>query len=321
MKKKLLLVGIFSCMMAFGIGTTHAQHVGIDAAIQSAVEGLSANIGSGAGVAVLSMQADSDRMSDYLIDEMITNLMGLQVGLGFTTMSRARFDQLMGGLQTGLVDDAAIQAVGRVLGVRYIITGTFEPLADFFRFRVQLIETGTAAVRGIHTADVQSDSLLAYLMGEARPAQVTTPRVVRTEPIRAPVRVDQFTIQQRWGTWFLNGILPGVGSFAIMNDRFGGWFQVICAGLGFTMMIAANTVLAERVYLWGVEVARTTNTTAWGFGWVLFSTWQVYNVIRVATFGRNVPVAAATMPATWDIALTPGKNGIEGVTLSHTRRF
>jgi len=320
MKKIMFLMAVLTFILTVGIGTAHAQQVGIDAAIQSVAEGLSSSIGSGTGVAVLSMQADSARMSDYLIDEMITTLMGLQGGRGFTTMSRARFDQLMGGLQTGPVDDAAIQAVGRVLGVRYIVTGTFEPLADFFRFRVQLIEAETAAVRSIQTADVQNDSLLAYLMGGARPVQVATPRVV-TELIHAPARVDQFTINQRWGTWFLNGILPGVGSFTIMNDTFGGWFQIICAGLGFTMMIAANTVLAERVYWGGTVIARYTNSTAWVFGWLLFSTWQVYNIIRSATFGRNVPVAVTAMPATWDIALTPGKNGIEGFTLSHTRRF
>jgi len=226
----------------------------------------------------------------------------------------------MGGLQTGLVDDAAIQAVGRVLGVRYIITGTFEPLADFFRFRVQLIETETSTVRGIHTVDVQNDSLLAYLIGESRPTQVATPRVV-TDPIHAPARVDLFTINQRWGTWFLNGILPGVGSFVIMSDTFGGWFQVICAGLGFTMMIAANTALANRVYWGGVVIARYTNTTVWYLGWVLVATWQAYNIIRSATFGRNAPAAVAASPPAWDIAFAPGRNGIEGVTLSHTMRF
>ena len=329
MRKMLLAMGILSCMMGIGAGTLQAQQIGIDAAIRSVAEGLSAGIGTGASVAVLSMQADSARMSDYLIDETISALMGLQSGLGFTTINRVQFDQLMGGLHVnmaGPIGDATIRTAGGLLNARYVITGTFEPLAGFFRFRAQLIEVQTAAIRGTHTADVLNDSLVAYLMLDARPASapVPTPAAV-AQPVPPPVwpthsmEIGQFTIGQRWATLFLNGI-PGLGSFVIMEDRFGGMFQVICAGLGFTLMIAANTFLAGRIYPGGVLV-RYTNSTVWTFGWLMIATWQVYSVVRSFTFGRNSPPRVAAMTVPWDIAFTPGGNGIEGITLSHTRRF
>jgi len=320
MKKTMFLTAVLTLALAIGVGTAHAQQVGVDAAIRSVAEGLSVNIGSGANVAVLSMQASSVRMSNYLIDETIGTLTWLQGGRGFTTMSRAEFDQRMGGLHinmAGPVDNAAIQAVGRLLGVRYVVTGTFEPLAGFFRFRAQLVEVETTAIRGMHTADVQNDSLVAYLM-EA-PGATGVPGFT---PVQA-IPVGQFTFGQRWATFFLNGI-PGLGSFVIMNDRFGGWFQVICAGLGITAMIASNTFLARTRWeydWWGGSWSwRETNLPVFTVGWLLIAAWQIYNPIRSFTFGRRgTAVAAMTVP--WDLAFVPGKNGVEGVTISHTRRF
>ena len=324
MKKSMFLMAGLTFIMTVGIGTAHAQQVGIDAAVRRVAEEISVNVGSGANVAILSMQTGSVRMSDYLIDETIGALTWLRVGRGFTTMSRAQFDQGMGGLHinmAGLVDNTMVQTAGRVLGVRYIITGTFEPLADFFRLRVQLIEAETAVIRSIHTVDVQNDSLVAYLMGEARLAAAPVP--AEGLPVRA-TGVGYFTIGERWTTLFLNGI-PGLGSFIIMGDRFGGWFQIICVGLGFTTMIASFTVLSVQ------------HDDDWGEGWyepnfpvfigglLLVGTWQVFNVIRSMTFGRNAPArpmsVAAAISSPWDLAFVPGRSGIEGVTVSHTRRF
>jgi len=321
MKNPFCLIAMFTLILTIGTGTAHAQAVGIDLAIQRVAEGISANIESGGSVAVLSMQSSSARMSDYLIGEMIVALMGLQSGRGFTTVNRAQFDQLMGGLHVnmaGPVSDATVQTAGRLLGVRYIVTGTFEPIATIFRLRAQVIEIETAAIRGIHTVSVANSGIARYLMDEPVPTVAAT-ATAPPAPVHA-MQVGQFTVGQRWGTWFLNGILPGVGSLAIMNDRFGGWFQIICAGLGFTFMIASNTALASNVYWGGFVIGRQRNTGVWTVGWLLFSTWQVYNIIRSATFGRNAPAVAA-MPVPWNIALTPGKNGIKGVSLYHTRRF
>jgi len=168
MKKTIFLTVVLTFVLTIGVGTAHTQQVGIDAAIRRVATELSTSIESGASVAVLSMQADSPRMSDYLIRETINALMELQGGRGFTTINRARFDQLMGGLHlnmTGSISDATIRTAGSLLGVRYIVTGTFGPLAGFFRFRAQVIDVETAAIRNITHADIQNDSLVAYLMG------------------------------------------------------------------------------------------------------------------------------------------------------------
>jgi len=140
---------------------THAAS--LDHSIRNMAEELSADKERGARVAVLSMYTGSARMSDYLINEMIVALMGIQGRQGFTMLSRA---QVTGQSQFNMaarLDDTMAQTIGRTLGAQYVIIGTFEPLAGFFRFRTQLISVA-AGLRGIHTVDVQNDSFITYLL-------------------------------------------------------------------------------------------------------------------------------------------------------------
>jgi len=174
MSKKRVWWLVMPMMLAIGTGAAHAQQVSVDNAIRNAAWGLSANIDGGARVAVLAMQADSVRMSDYLIDEMTVALTGLQGVQGFTVMARSQVNQLVGGMPfspSDSIDGAMAQSIGRVLGAQFVVTGAFESIAGFFRFRAQVIEVETASVRGIHTSDVQNDNIVAYFMGTGMPGQ------------------------------------------------------------------------------------------------------------------------------------------------------
>jgi len=151
-----------------------AQHSNLDAAIWSAAADLSSVMGSGARVAVLAMGADSARMSDFLIDEKIVAL-GVS---GLSVVSRPQLNQFVGQLNFNTAEpasEAMAQLVGRFMGVQYVITGAFEPLAGFFRFRTQAIEVETAATRGIHTVSVPNDALVSYLLGTGAIAAAPAP--------------------------------------------------------------------------------------------------------------------------------------------------
>jgi len=165
MRKILFVVGILAYMVAFGMETAHAQLVQLDDAIRNAAAELSAGITSGSRVAVLSIEAGSVSMSDYLIDEMIVAF--IRTG-GFTVVDRAQLDLVAQELHfqmSGEVDDATAQSIGRFMGVQSIVTGAFEPIGDFYRFIVRLIEVETAAIRRIYTANVQHDVVIASLLG------------------------------------------------------------------------------------------------------------------------------------------------------------
>ncbi|MCL2192562.1 MAG: hypothetical protein FWB78_04105 [Treponema sp.] len=330
MKKTLFVMGLLSCMMAIGVKTAYAQQVRLDDAIRSASAALSAGVDMDSRIAVLAMQADPVRMSDFLINEMIAAFVGMGMGR-FTVVNRAQLDLLAGELHfnlSGYVDDATAQSIGRFMGVQSIVTGTFESLGGFFRFRVQIVEVETAAIRGVYTADVQNDAVIAYLRGTMGVAYTPVPA--------PPVQIanfpgqtfNHFTAGQRWGTWALNWLVPGLGSFVVMGDRFGGGFQIVCMGLGTVLYFVG--IVGREVYqpgsgsFWTGYYVWEPNMPALVAGTLLILTSFTYNIVRSITFMRNAPtprMASVFDPDAWNIAIKPGRSGIEQVSLSHTLRF
>jgi len=216
MKKNLFAMGVLACMLAFGTMAAHAQQVTLDNAVRNTAWGLANGMESGSRVAVLAIQADSARMSDYLIGEMIVALTGLQAVQGFTVMPRSQMNQLLGGLPvrtSDLVDNAMAQRIGRVLDVQFVVTGSFESIAGFFRFRVQAVEVETANVMGIQTADVQNDTLVAYFMGTGTQGQAG--QAGQTRPA-APPRRQAIAWDERVN-WFSGGIGLAAGFITGFN--------------------------------------------------------------------------------------------------------
>ena len=173
MKKFIALTAALACMAAMGAVRAHAQQISLDNAIRNAAWGVASGIESNATVAVLSMQAGTARMSDYLVNEMTVALIGLQAMQGFTVISRHQVDQTMAGLSFGTsdwIDGAAAQSIGRLVGAQVVVTGGLDSVAGFFRLRAQAIDVETGVVVGIHTSDVQNNHLVAYLMGAPDPA-------------------------------------------------------------------------------------------------------------------------------------------------------
>jgi len=203
MKKKVLWL-VMQVMLLIGTGMAYAQQVSLDNAVRNAAWGLSPGIDGNSRVAVLAIQADSVRMSDYLIDEMTVALTGLQGVQGFTVMARSQVNQLVGGLPfspSDSIDGAMAQSIGRVLGAQFVVTGSFESIAGFFRFRAQVIEVETANVRGIHTADVQNDGLVAYLLGPVTPGAGQGARTARIVHDRV--------------NWFSGGFTFAMGGYSM----------------------------------------------------------------------------------------------------------
>jgi len=319
MARKSFGMAVLAAVLLAGMGTVHAQQVNIDQAIQNASNELSGRIQRGTRVAVLSMEAGSVRMSDYLIDEMIVAF--VRAG-GFTVVDRAQLDLIAQELHFQMsyeVDDATAQSIGRIMGVQSIVTGAFEPLGEFYRFRVRLIEVETAAIRGIYTVNVQNDSIVASLLGGASRA---VPGAGVAAIPGVPAAHTGFNAGQRLGTWGLNSLVPGLGSFVIMNDTFGGVFQIVCVGLGFIMLIVG--VIGEDVWEpdpWGGQYVWEPNYGAMTGGLALLATSFVFNIVRSATFSPRAPRTASIVnPDSWNIAIIPGRNGSK-VSLSHTLRF
>jgi len=168
--KKLCLAAMLMTALAFGAKTAHAQTVRLDNAIQNVAAEFSPNIRRGASVAIIAMQADSVGMSNHLINGMIAALFRMRTMHGFEVASRGQIEMLLAEHELnmyGWIDDASAVSIGRFAGVQFIITGTFVPAGNVYRFWAQLIEVETGLFRGISTVDVFNDNTVASLLGAA----------------------------------------------------------------------------------------------------------------------------------------------------------
>jgi len=127
------------------------------------------------------------------------------------------------------------------------------------------------------------------------------------EMIAAFTTHNRFTGGQRWETFGLNLLLGGFGSLLVVDDMTGAAVQMIPWIVGFPLFFA-GLIIGD---IPAITIA----------GGVLWAGQNVYNVIRSVTFGRRTRTAFAAAPEAWNITITPGKNGIEQVSLSRIIRF
>jgi TolB-like protein len=281
----------------------HSQPLTLDNAINDAVGQLSGTLNKGSKVAVLFMRTDYPRVASYLIEEITSAIVKQKL---FTVVERSQLDLIRQEEKfqlSGEVSDESAQAIGKKLGAQVIITGSFETLGNYHRFRIQVIEVETATILEKYSADIRNDSVVMSLMGNGEP--------------EIPVYAD-FTTGQRWGTGALNTFIPGLGSYVIMRDILGGSIHLgLIAIGGVCMYIGATDVhitLSKQEY--SLKLAGLIAGSAFLLGGT------VYNITRSAFYHKPYPKTASLVdPASWNIALIPGKNGIETVYLSWTMWF
>jgi len=203
MKKALLMVGVLAYMTVLGMELAHAQQVSLDVAIQRAAMELSSGIERGARIAVMSMEADSAGMSNYLIGEMLVAF----TRMGFT-----------------MVDRSHIDLAAQEMDAQFILSGTFVSLGDFHQFRAQVIEVATGTIRSIHTANVQHDSVIAaFLGGVDMGAPRATENLIEDEQDRI-----------NWISLEIVGLGAGISYMRDINN----WFSI-----GVTAWFDANLIL------------------------------------------------------------------------------
>jgi len=180
MQKRQFIAGMAIVLLVLGSSIIHAQTVSLDNAIKGAVDEITYSLKRGNKVAVLSVRANSGRMSNYIIEELISNIVSQRT---ITVVDRAQLDLIqeeMNFQMSGEVSDASAQAIGKKLGAQSIITGSFESLGNYYRFRVRVIEVETAAIQVTYSANVANDGVVASLLGNnaaAMPATANAPAV------------------------------------------------------------------------------------------------------------------------------------------------
>jgi hypothetical protein len=162
-----------------------------------------------------------------------------------------------------------------------------------------------------------------------------------------------FSTGQRWGTWALNEfVLPGIGSYVIMNDILGGTVQVVVGGVG-EVLVTTYAIIVFAAYFKVLQTYKEDfdkyhdnfgnslydddePQINWNIIWdaaqnyidlviaggILAVANTVFNIVRSATYDKPPPkVGSLADPNAWSIVVLPGDNGAGQVQLAYTLRF
>jgi len=259
-------------LLALGIGAAQAQARSLDAAVRHVATEASFNVRMGATVALASVNSDTFRMSNYLAN-------------GIT-------EALLGTGRVMLVDWSRQRD-----GVEYTIAADLEPHAEGFRLVARVTRVEGSIIQGTFSSVVmRNDPVLASLLGQPHAPGAAA----------GPARAAGFTVGQRWATYWLNWLVPGLGSFVIMGDVFGGVFQAV-TGLGGNAMVVMGVMFISP--------------GLWLPGMFMQITYAIFNIARSAAFGRNAQMAAACMKKQWELAAAPWNYRARRVELAQTLRL
>jgi TolB-like protein len=234
MKKRQLGVFLFIAIgsITIGSGILYAQAVSLDQAIQAGAKEIDDKLVKGNKVVVLNFKSTSQRMSDFILDEMMTAL--VKSGK-ITVVDRANLEliqQEMSFQMSGEVSDSSAQAIGQKLGAQSIISGSIDDMGTTYRIRFRTIEVVSAAIQVLSSFDVKKEGNIIALMGSDN-----TGTASGGGSTKYPNGLN-FSQERKIGVGFLNWIY-GVGSFT-MGDIVGG---LIVGGLE----IAGNFVFFTGV--------------------------------------------------------------------------
>jgi len=146
-------------------------------AIELAAEGLATGLPHGTRMAVVAFESESDRLSDFIMDELAAAL----IGHGIEVADRQNLELVSRELDfqmTGAVSDETAMSVGRFLGAEVVITGQLLNLGAVRRLSANAIHVETATRVSAPRFDVQNNVALQNMIAAlgGRPVQ-TAPAV------------------------------------------------------------------------------------------------------------------------------------------------
>jgi len=275
--------------------------VTLDQAILAAADEISSRLDAGTRIAVLNFGSSSASMSEHVLVELNDAL----VNQGkLTVVDRQNLNMLLQELNLQMseyLDDETAQSIGRILGIQMIVSGSLGVVGSDYRFRVQVLEVESAAIRYSRTQNIRNDRVVQSLMGGSS------------------VIVGDFTAPQRIGASALN-LAFGLGSFVVQNDTRGGVITAIFEGLGAVSAITGQILYSAYDSDWSDSIMDSYFAYPFYIGLAIYAGGAIYGIIRPLTYHRP-GATVADAPSPWDIALVPDRRGDVAVKLSYTMRF
>lgn len=155
--------GAFFAIALCALVSLAGETVSLDRAVKLSAADLSSRLPKGTKVVVLNCQADSSRLSNYVIEEMTAALVN---GECLTVVDRKDLDLIQKEMSfqlSGEVSDESAQSIGQKLGAQSIISGSVTNLGATYRFRMKAINVTTAAIENLFSITINDLTLVKYL--------------------------------------------------------------------------------------------------------------------------------------------------------------
>jgi formylglycine-generating enzyme required for sulfatase activity len=168
----------------------------LDEAIQTSARYLEQNMAKGVKVAVLNFTSPSERVSDYVIEELAAALVN---GKHLIVVDRRDIDLIRKEMDfqlSGNVSDESVKRIGVMLEADSIISGSLADMGSSYRFRVNVINVETAVLEASIPMTVSGrDQQIYFLLtgkrsapqpGAVQPAEAIPQEVLPGNMVRIP---------------------------------------------------------------------------------------------------------------------------------------
>lgn len=116
-------------------------------------------------VAIINIQSNYPDLSDYIITKLTTNLVNSNRYIVIDRRNIEVIEHELNFNMSGSVSDETAQNIGKMIGAKNIIFGSFTPVGDIFRLTIQILEVETAIISGMFDCLLIEDPILLALIG------------------------------------------------------------------------------------------------------------------------------------------------------------
>ncbi|MDR1525946.1 MAG: hypothetical protein LBS79_11950 [Tannerella sp.] len=194
----------------------------LDSAIRETSNYLNENIPKGSKLAFLNFRSEYQALSEYVIDELISNTVNDKL---FTVVDRANLaliQQEIDFQMSGEISDETAVSIGQMLGAQTIVSGTISQMGDLFRLRVRALDVQTAQIQGQFNRNIPSNTTITLLIKNPaieNPAVATTIAAPRANTSDSASKQTQTAAKYKIGdTGPAGGII-----FYDKGNSIGGW--------------------------------------------------------------------------------------------------
>lgn len=139
----------------------------LDSNIRICGNDIATKIPSGTSIAMVNIETQEKRLSDYIINELINVIVNKGT---LRVVTRQKIDRLQDELHfnmSGFVSDDTAQSIGAMVGAEIIVIGSITLIGTVYRLTIQTLKTATGEILGAYGYDIIYDDRIKGLLDTA----------------------------------------------------------------------------------------------------------------------------------------------------------